>query len=526
MACVSRASHDRRHTGYQGRPLRFVPGLAVGIALCVSPAASAATSCEGLAALSLPNTTLTLTQSVAPGAFKPPVPAPRGGGAAVPSYTDLPAFCRVTATLRPSSDSDIKMELWMPASGWNGKFIVPGNGGFAGSIGYAPLATNLRLGYAVAATDTGHEGGSGSFMLGHPEKTIDFADRAIHEVTVKSKAMTAAYYGNGPKLSYFNGCSTGGRQALAAAQRHPEDFDGIIAGAPGINAPDQSAGQIWFWNALLHDQASLIPPAKLAVLHNAVLQACDALDGVKDGVLEDPTRCKFDPKVLQCKGADGANCLTAAQVEAARKVYQGPINPHTKKQIFSPLYPGSELGWPSSPTTPPVGYALDVYRFMVFKDANWDPTTLDYDSDVALAEKTTGLLNNTDPDLRKFVGHMGKLIMYQGWAEPGIPPGYIPEYYKNVVSKVGEKTAQNAVRLFMVPGMGHCRGGGTDTFDMLSALEAWAERGQAPDSIPASMVVESRVVRTRPLCPYPEMATYKGSGSTDDAANFVCKIQR
>jgi feruloyl esterase len=505
----------------------YVPVLLALLAVSLhARVALAATSCEGLAALTLPNTTVTLSQPVAAGAFKPPAPPPgQGGNAAAPSYADLPAFCRITATLRPSSDSDIKMELWMPVSGWNNKFIVAGNGGFGGSIGFAPLATNLRLGYAVAVTDTGHQGGSGSFMVGHPEKTIDFADRAVHEITVKSKAIAAAYYGTGPKLAYFNGCSTGGRQALTAAQRHPDDFDGIIAGAPGINAPDQGAGQIWFWNALIGTPEGLIPRPKLTVLHNAVLQACDAQDGVKDGVLENPTRCKFDPKVVQCKGAEGPDCLTPAQVEAARKVYQGPINPRTKKQIFSPLYPGSELGWPSSPTAEPVGYALDVYRYMAFNDANWDPRTLDYDKDVALAHKTMGPLDNTDPNLKKFVGRKGKLIMYQGWAEPGIPPGYISEYYKNVIASIGEKAADESMRLFMVPGMGHCRGGGTDTFNMLAALENWVEHGKVPESIPASMVVEGTVVRTRPLCPYPQEATYKGSGSTDEAENFVCKAK-
>ncbi len=506
--------------------------------------AVAATTCEKLTMLSLPNATITSAQLVAAGAYVPPAPPARAGGArgAAPpaeagragqppgraggrgaQFADLPAFCRVSATLKPSSDSDIKVELWMPASGWNGKFVLPGNGGFAGAIAPAGLAAALRSGYAAATTDTGHEGGSGSFMLDHPERLTDFADRAVHETAVKSKAILAAFYGNGPKASYFNGCSTGGRQALTAAQRFPDDFDGIVAGAPAIYASRQSAGQIWIWQATHKDAAGYLTPDKLTVLHDAAVAACDALDGVKDGVLEDPTRCKFDPKVVQCKDADGPGCLTASQVEAARKIYAGARNPRTGEQIFSPLFPGSEMGWAASAGAQPVGYALDVYRYVVFKDPKWDPLTLNYDSDIAKADKVVGQLTAIDPDLTKLLRH-GKLLMYAGWSDPGIPPGYIVDYYKNVVAKTTVKDVRDSVRLFMVPGMGHCGGGdGTSTFDMLSALDQWVENGKAPAQISASRLKDGAVDRTRPLCPYPQVATYKGSGSINEAANFVCK---
>jgi pimeloyl-ACP methyl ester carboxylesterase len=487
----------------------------------------AAATCESLLSLSLPNTTVTAAQAVAAGAYVPPAgrggaAAGRGGPGRGNAFADLPAFCRVAATLKPSSDSDIKMELWMPATGWNGKFVVPGNGGFAGAIAPAGLATNLRNGYAVATTDTGHEGGSGAFMLDHPERLTDFADRAIHETAVKGKAIAAAFYGNGPRLSYFNGCSTGGRQALTAAQRFPDDFDGIVAGAPAIYASHQSAGQIWIWQATHKDEASYLTPAKLAVLHDASVAKCDALDGVKDGVLEDPTRCAFDPKVVQCKDADGPSCLTAPQVEAARRIYAGAKSPHGE-QIFSGLFPGSELGWAASAGAVPVGYAADVYKYVVFRDGKWDPMTLNYDSDIAKADKVVGQLTAIDPDLSRLLRH-GKLLMYHGWSDPGIPPGYSPEYYKNVLAKTKVKNLRDAVRLFMVPGMGHCGGGdGTSTFDMLAALDQWVEKGKAPDQIPASRVKDGVTDRTRPLCPYPQVATYKGSGSIDEAANFVCR---
>ena len=216
------------------------------------------------------------------------------------------------------------------------------------------------------------------------------------------------------------------------------------------------------------------------------------------------------------------NCLTAPQVEAARKIYTGAKN--TKGElVFSPLFPGSELGWAASAGAQPVGYAIDVYRYVVMRDANWDPLTLNYDRDIAKADKVVGQLTAIDPDLTKLLQH-GKLLIYAGWSDPGIPPGYIVDYYKNVLAKTKVKNVRDTARLFMVPGMGHCGGGdGTSTFDMLSALDQWVEKGKAPDQIPASRLKDGVVDRTRPLCPYPQKATYSGSGSIDEAANFVCK---
>jgi len=504
--------------------------------LCAMARPAAAASCESLATLSLAHTTIALANVVDAGRFVPfPALGRRGGAApagvaqgrgAPPSpFADLPSFCRVTATLMPSADSEIKVELWMPVTGWNGKFVIPGNGGFAGAINPTGLASALRSGYAAATTDTGHEGGSGRFMLDRPERLRDFADRAVHEMAVQGKALIAAFYGSAARYSYFNGCSTGGRQALTAAQRFPQDFDGIVAGAPAIYASHQTAGQIWLWNATHLDEASFIPPTKYPVLHDAVMAACDMLDGVKDGVLENPTRCKFDPKVVQCNDADGPNCLTAAQVEAARKIYAGPKNPRTGEQIFSPLYPGSELGWAASSGAQPVGYALDFFKYVVFRDPNWDPKALNYDDDIVRADKAGGLLTAIDSNIPELLSR-GKLLIYHGWGDPGIPPGYTVDYYNNVLKNTRVKNVRDSVRLFMVPGMGHCGGGeGPNTFDMLGTLDQWVQSGKAPDHVVASKVRDGVVERTRPLCPYPQIATYKGSGSTDDAANFVCKIR-
>jgi len=490
--------------------------------LAFAPQLANAASCEGVKSLVQPNTTITMAQPVAAGAFKQE--GARGGNAN--AFKKLPAFCRVAATLKPTSDSDIKIEVWLPESGWNGKLESAGNGGWAGTISYPAMATALAAGYAAASTDTGHTGGNANFITGHPEKFIDFGYRAVHEMTVAAKAIIGGYYGNGPKYSYWNGCSTGGRQALSEAQRYPNDYDGILAGAPAIYASRLQGTQVWASQAVHKDEASYIPPAKYPMIHDAVLQQCDALDGVKDGVLEDPLKCKFDPKVLACKDGDAPSCLTPPQLEAASKLYAGPKNSKTGQQAFPGLEPGSELGWNMLAGPQPMSLATDVYKYLVFNNPNWDYKTINPDSDFALAEKAIkDSMDATNPNLKPFVDHGGKLLIYHGWSDPGIPPLNTVQYYKNVVDALGgtSKTA-NSIRLFMIPGMNHCSGGnGTDKFDGIGALEQWKEHGKAPDQILASHQTAGKVDRTRPLCPYPQTATYKGSGSTDDAGSFVCK---
>jgi len=476
----------------------------------------AANSCQSVASISLRNAAITAATPVEAGGF--PAPPGRGPNAGA-VYKTLPAFCRVAATLRPSSDSAIRIEVWMPIVGWNGKLQSVGNGAWAGTISYPAMATALAAGFAVASTDTGHEGNNPDFIPDHPEKVVDFAYRAVHEMTATSKAIIAAYYGDGPQYAYWNGCSTGGRQAMAEAQRFPSDYDGIVAGAPANYTTRLQGSQVWTSAVTHKDEAGYIPPAKYAVIHKAALDRCDALDGVKDGVIEDPTRCKFDPKVLECKGEDGPSCLTAPQVEVARKIYAGPA-------FFPGLEPGSEMGWSTLSGPKPMDLAVDVYKYLVFQDPKWNYLTFNPETDVARADKTiSGMMNSVDPNLKPLFAHGGKLLHYHGWADPGIPPGSSVNYYKSVLEAMGGKTKVNdSYRLFMVPGMGHCGGGdGTSTFDMVSALDQWVVQGKAPDQIVASKVVSGAVVRTRPLCPYPQVATYRGSGSTDDAANFSCK---
>jgi feruloyl esterase len=475
-----------------------------------------AASCESLQKLDLKNTAITLAQPIAAGAY--PSDARRGN-----PFANLPAFCRVAATLTPSSDSVIRIEVWLPAQGWNGKLRANGNGGWTGSIAAATLAAGMEHGYASAMTDTGHQGGSASFALGHPEKLLDFGYRSTHEMTVAAKAMIRAYYGDSPKLSYFTGCSAGGRQGLMEAQRFPEDYDGIIAGAPGINWSGRAMQALWIAQAVHRDEMSYIPPAKFQLIHDAVLSSCDALDGVKDGVLENPTRCKFDPKELECGNGDAPGCLTPAQVEAVRKIYSPVMNRRSGAAIFPGFEPGSELGWSTMAGPQPFSIGLDLFRYVVFADPNWDFRKFDFDADIARTEKASTMLNALDPDLKQFSARGGKLIQYHGWSDPQIAPESSLAYYKKVLDTTGAKDVPGFYRVFMVPGMAHCGGGdGTSTFDMLAALEAWVEQKQAPEQVAAARIRDGKTDRTRPLCPFPQVARYKGSGSTDEAANFTC----
>ena len=496
-----------------------IVGAILSMIVVVSAAGSAAgATCESLKSVSLPQATVTLAQTVAAGAFTPPAAEGRaGGGRGANPFADLPAFCRVAATLTPTSDSDIRLEVWLPAARWNGKFQAVGNGGWAGTISYPAMAEALKTGYATTSTDTGHTGTSGAFALGHPEKFIDFAYRSEHEMTVKAKAIVAAFYGSAPKFSYWNGCSTGGRQGLAEAQRYPDDFDGIVAGAQANPRTHLNAWQLTIGKAVLGDPAAFIPPDKYPLIHKAVLDQCDALDGLKDGLIGDPTKCHFDPSHL--------DFLTARQIESVRTVLS-PVKTRTGEVIFPGYVPGAELGWAGLIGGPePTVTAIDQYKYIVFKDPQWDWRSFELDRDVAIADKVDGgTINAIDPNIGRFVRHGGRLLMYHGWADQLVGALTSVNYYTSVVHALGAQQAREAVALFMVPGMGHCRGGeGPDSFDMMTAIEQWVEQGRAPTRIVAAHRSNGAVDRTRPLCPYPQVAAYTGNGSIDDAANFVCR---
>jgi tannase/feruloyl esterase len=496
-----------------------IPLLASVIAYAAqSPVSTAA--CERLAAsLKLPGTTVTSAQPVAAGKFVPP----DGGAAAAEAARSLPAFCRVSLTIKPSADSDIKSEVWLPLSAWNGKFLQVGNGAWGGSIQYGALADTLRRGYAAASTDTGHTGTDASFAVGHPEKLIDFGYRSVHETAVQGKATVKALYGVAPRLSYFNGCSGGGRMSFMEAQRFPEDFDGIIAGAPGYNRTDGAFQSLGAMKATHLDAKSFIPASKYPALHKAAINACDALDGLKDGLITDPTKCQFDPAVAVCKAGDGPNCLTSSQVAAARKIYARVVDAKSGQEVFPGLEPGSEMHWAAISGEQPHPMYYDLMRFVVFQDPKWHFRALDVGRHLELARKAdNGVLAATSTDLRSFTGRGGRLLIYHGWEDQNISPRASVNYYRELLKTMGNQVTDSA-RLFMVPGMGHCGGGdGPSEFDMVAALELWREQRIAPTSIMASKVEDGRVSRTRPLCPYPQVARYKGTGSVDKAESFFC----
>jgi feruloyl esterase len=499
---------------------RFV---GVIIVLALFPAAAGAATCESLAAFTLPNTKILSAAAQPAGAFTPPGAAPTA--APNPALANLPAFCRVTASLHPTSDSDIRIEIWMPASNWNGKLQSVGNGAWAGTIGYTALGAALASGYATTATDTGHVGNTAKFVPGHPEKMVDYGYRAVHEMTVAAKAIIAAFYGSGPRLSYWNGCSTGGRQGLMEALRYPADYDGIIAGAPVNFRTHQLTWELWVSRAVHRDEASYIPPTKYPAIHQAALEACDARDGVRDGLIDDPTTCRFDPQVLECKGTDSNSCLSPAQVIAAQRIYSPAVNPRTRQEIFPALQPGSELGWGGLAGPQPVGEAVEFFQYVVYNDPMWDPRTIEFDSAADDADKAAAdVLNVTSPNLKPFFDRGGKLLLYHGWNDQLVAPVNSVNYYKSILATV-DRVAASSVKLFMMPGTNHCAGGdGPNTFDRMKVIEQWVEQKQTPSRIEASHSTAGKVDRTRPLCAYPKVARYTGTGSTDEAANFICRM--
>jgi feruloyl esterase len=518
---------------------RITVSLILFLVVCFVPGRVVAQqSCETLTSVKIPNATVTSATAINPPPNLviplPPPPAnlrlPPGPAGPARNLTVSVPFCRVMALSEPTSDSHITFEVWLPAqASWNGKFEAVGNGGFIGQIGYTALATALERGYAAAGTDTGHASGNDeSWALGHPEKLIDWSYRAVHEMAVDSKIVIQAFYGKPVKLSYWNGCSTGGKQGLTEAQRYPTDFDGIIAGAPANYITHLQAWSMYSSWVVLKDGTnapSYIPPDKYPVLYKAALAACDSLDKVTDGLIEDPTRCPFDPKTIQCAGAERPDCLTTPQVKTAQLLYAG-AKYNDGKQIFPGFEPGSELGWSVMAQGPePVSIADGFFKYMVFGDPHWDFRSFDVDRDTRVADQKLGsTVNAIDPDLRSFEKHGGKLIMYHGWSDPAIAPGNSVNYYLSVVAKMGDsQKTQDFLRLFMVPAMGHCAGGpGPNTFDALGALEQWREQNVAPVKMIATHSTNGTVDSTRPLCPYPQAAIYNGTGSTTDAASFSC----
>jgi len=502
------------------------------------PARNVEQACSDIARLTLPQTKIIRAEAIHVNGEHAVPGTEKGIGLNAPVKVHR-SFCRVVGVVEPA----INFETWMPLENWNGRFQGLGLGAFYGKLPYTPMAQSLDRGYAVGGTDTGHQSeaddGTWALVNGAPNQQIveDWAHRGIHEMSVKSQAIVESVYGRPAEHRYFTGCSSGGFQAMTEAQRYPNDYDGILAGAPANFITHLQAAQISFGLATEVDPAtSLIKPHnKLPLLHEAVLAACDAQDGAKDGLIENPGVCRFDPQELACSSGDSATCLTQPQVQAVKKLY-ADIRRRDGSKIFPGFPHGSELNWNLMAggylgNTGQVAWAESLYRYFVFKDPTWSYASMDLERDVAYADQHVGkLLNSNNPDLRPFRDRGGKLIQYHGWADWGITPYNSIDYFNSVVATVGGSTSvearrdvQDFHRLFLMPGVSHCRGGaGPDVFDGLGALEAWVERGEPPSQIQAAKIVDGKTVRTRPLCPYPEVARYDGSGSIDDAANFAC----
>jgi len=484
-------------------------------------------SCADMKSAGVPKTVVAVAETVPAGAFRAPA-APAFGPP--PDFSTLPAFCRLAGTILATAESDIRFELWLPEQ-WNGKFMQTGNGGAAGAIVYESLVDPLRRGYAVANTDTGHrgEGGDFSWAATQPQRLVDYQYRAVHELTVVGKALTATHYGRPADRSYFVGCSTGGRQGLKEAQRYPEDYDGIVAGAPANN-----------WSALMALSISIqrnlgtggLSVDKLGVLKEAAIAACDADDGVVDRVITNTASCNFDPASVQCSADATGQCLSPAEVEAAKRIYAGVVD--ASGQVIMPgTGPGSEPLW-AAYASPQFAIGTNYFRNVVAKDSAWDPATFVVGRDLARVEAAdNGAAKAMDPDLSAFVDRGGKLIVYHGTTDGLIPYESSVSYHESVVEELGQRKADDSVRLYLVPGMDHCSGGeGAFAVDWLTPLERWVENGEEPGPLPAAhpggaapgvpgAPLQSEPF-TRPVCPYSQVPTYRGTGDPADAASFDC----
>lgn len=500
--------------------------LFVGAALVSLSAHAFASRCDDLAKMEFPHTQIVKVERIENGVFQPEE---------LPAITGLPVLCRVVAAIHPVEDSNIHVEVWLPESTWNSRLQGTGNGGLAGKINYGALSSGVKSGFVTANTDMGlttPKGSDTSIFVGRPERFADWGYRATHEMTVLAKLLVQAYYKRSPQHSYFTGCSTGGEQALMEAQRFPEDYDGIIGGAPAHNRTGVHQSILWNFRAMELNPEGYIPPEKITLLSDAVMKSCDAIDGVSDGVIEDPRRCKFNVVSLQCKQGDKKDCLTSEQVKTAEKIYAGPSNPQTGVSLYPGLPYGSEFGWGSFSPTPRVSmnapYA-PVFLWAFGKTWNWK--TFNYDSDVVtMDQRLSPALNATSSNLDTFrsLGH--KLLIYQGWSDAIVPPEETIHYYESLIARDGyqKKSASldQSVKLYMVPGMGHCSGGpGAASFPWWDAMVAWVERGIVPEELTGKQVAIGPAASStlRLLCPYPQRPLHVTAGNAISRGNTCSK---
>jgi feruloyl esterase len=502
-------------------------GLLVGAAIRFDVAAQQPDACQRLASIALPNATITSASRVDAGKFTPPA----GRRGAPEPYADLGAFCRITTTTTITPASQSKTEIWLPIERWNHEFQPAPGGFYGGGMSYARMGEILRSGSATAASDSGIEGGL-PVLIQRPDLLKNVANAPFHAMFEQGKALMSAFYSEAPRVTLMDECGgAGSRDALAIVQRFPNDLD--VAAATGSTnwGTHHGLAQMWLYWATHKDPASYIPEEKLPAIHRAALDACDSKDGVKDGIIEDPPHCKFDPAVMLCKGQDGPNCLTVPQVEAVRKIYETPRHAKTGAALYEPMVPGSEMSWPDVVARPrPYPYAEQFYRFMIFRDPNWDykSFTPDFAADVDRADAPENLpINANDPNITPFVDRGGKLILMGGWNDD-LGPGNNVDYYESVVRRIGAAKARTGVRLFMVPGMNHCLGLAYSSsykvdFDLPGAAKLWKQTGKAPEQIVVTTTVKGEAPRRRLVCAYPKVSQYKEKGDTADPSNFVCR---
>lgn len=555
--------------GKKGRVRRIAAAAAGAVALHAAPAAAATPEdCAALKTLNLPDVEIRIAR-VVEGSYTEDVSV----GRAMRTYTGLPAFCRVYGIARPVPESQIGFEVWLPMDGWTGRLHMIGNGAYVSNISYEEMIPRLKDGEVAVGTDTGHSGTNLIFGWKHRDRIIDFGYRAVHESVVAAKAVTAAFYGKPATWNYFSGCSTGGYQGLSEAQRYPDDFDGIIACAPGNNRVNLTLA--FLWNYLANhrpgdDRRQILSNDDLLFMNRRIVAACDTIDGVADGVISDPAACRFDVDTLACApGAKPGSCLSREQVEAARKIYSGPRHARTGEQIY-PGYPfGSEGVLANAKSTKPgwSGYwsesenaaepsRADMFRYWVFNDPEWNWWTFDWDKDVdTMRARLSPVFDAVDPNLERFATGGGRMIMVMGWLDPVGAPMEAVHYYNQAEAlgrgeTVAERRAdtQRHLRLYMVPGMGHSAGGpGATHFststrdsvppvldarhDVARALYAWVEQGKAPEDLIATRYVgdgagfapgKAPIAFQRPVCVYPKRPVYRG-GPTDAAASFACE---
>jgi feruloyl esterase len=512
------------------------------IAIAASLATAAFTNsalgadCSALADLALENGRVTAATLVEAGQFTPPA-APGGPppGVGAGQYANLPAFCRVQATLTPTADSDIKVEVWLPAEGWNGKYVGIGNGIWAGQLSLSQLGAPLSRGFAAATTDTGHSGSGldAAWAVGHPEKLVDFGHRAVHLMTVTAKQAIAAFYEREQTLSFWDSCSTGGRQGLMSAYRYPDDYDAISAMAPANPMTDLMTQSMWANWVNKRSEGAQLDPGKLGLVHQAVLQQCDALDGLADGVVGRPDACSFEPATLVCAAGSSDNCLSAAQAEAMQAIYDG-VRGNDGTQLLPGWPRGAEMQLTAlvmGPTPFPV--AMSYFQQLMHEgDAGWDWLQMDWSAEMA-ASRSYGadILNVPAAGLDAFFARGGKLLLSHGWNDGLIPASNTLAFYGELTNTLDAATQAEQLRLFMAPGMEHCSGGeGPNSFDTLGTLDAWAASGQAPDLIVATRLgspmpnAPQLPPMSRPLCAYPQVARHDGSGDTAVASSFSCVL--